>query len=164
MAKANVKPAPEIKEPEQAPKKKKGGFLVILIVLLLLGGGGAAAWYFLFYHPGAKPQAAKAAPPVFQRLDTFTTNLAGPEAHYLQADITLQIADAKVGDGISTRMPEVRNAILQIMRSKRASDLATPNGTKQLADQIKGAVNQILGAHGPSQGVTDVLFTNFVIQ
>lgn len=171
MAQAKNAPPPA-EAPEEAPKpKKKGKLLVIILALALLGGGGGAAWWFLVGSKSATGQSHKKEeaekPPVFTRLDQFTVNLQrGPdgEDHYLQVDVDLQVADDKVIEQIKLRMPQIRNALLLLLSSRTADDLAPVEGKQKLAADIVAQVNKILGAKDSKQGVLGVYFSAFVIQ
>jgi flagellar FliL protein len=130
----------------------------------VLGGGGGAAWYFM--SPGDAPKEAKAAPPkapVFLALDTFTVNLQGGD-HYLQADITLQVANQAQVDTLKLHMPRVRSRLLTLLSSKHPDELNTPELKLRLALEIMDQVKQPLHPEGEPQLIDDVLFTSFVVQ
>lgn len=165
MAKDAEKPAGE-----EAPKK--GGklklIIIALLVVLLLGGGGFAYWFIAIHgktQSGAKAvaQAEPEVPPLYTALDPFTVNLKDPGVA-LQAGITLKIHDDKVDAAIKLLMPEIRNQILLILSSQQSSDLMTTTGKEKLGTQIALAVNKILGEKKPKDGVSQVLFTSFIIQ
>ena len=159
--------------PAGASKKKL--IIIILAAVLVAGGvGGGAAWYFLHgkgdqeeSSPSKKKKhsAAKAGPPVFVPIDSFTVNLQ-PEngEQYLQIAFTLQVANAEEMDSIKLNMPKVRSRLLLLLSGKKASELNTVEGKQQLAAEIINQVNQPFEDKGPEQDVTDVLFTAFIIQ
>lgn len=159
--------------PAGASKKKL--IIIILAAVLVAGGvGGGAAWYFLHgkgdqeeSSPSKKKKhsAAKAGPPVFVPIDSFTVNLQ-PEngEQYLQIAFTLQVANAEEMDSIKLNMPKVRSRLLLLLSGKKASELNTVEGKQQLAAEIINQVNQPFDEKGPEQDVTDVLFTAFIIQ
>ena len=159
--------------PAGASKKKL--IIIILASVLVAGGvGGGAAWYFLHgkgdqeeSSPSKKKKhsAAKAGPPVFVPIDSFTVNLQ-PEngEQYLQIAFTLQVANAEEMDSIKLNMPKVRSRLLLLLSGKKASELNTVEGKQQLAAEIINQVNQPFEDKGPEQDVTDVLFTAFIIQ
>ncbi|MEN6586434.1 MAG: flagellar basal body-associated protein FliL [Sulfuricella sp.] len=167
MAKDKGKPAEEAVE--AAPKKGKGKLLIIIVAaVVLLGGGGGAAWYFLHGKKAGNEEQAKhvepAKPPVFVKLEAFTVNLtADGEDHYLQTDIELKVADAKVSDVIKEHMPEIRNNVLLLLSSKTAGALSSMEGKQKLSNEIKEQVNKVLHAKD-ADGVSGVFFTSFVIQ
>lgn len=162
MAKDNAKKEEIIEESEVKPKKKP--ILLIVIMLLVLAGGGGAAWYFTqgqSSHP-VKEEKPK-VPPVFEKLEAFTVNLAGGE-RYLQVEMSLKISDVKVSEEIKLRMPEIRDSILRLLSSKQAEELTSVEGKAKLSEDIKKQANQVLGTKSPQEGVLAVLFLSFIIQ
>lgn len=175
------KQEPDDSADEAAPApKKKGNLLKMLLLiafpLLLIGGG--AAWYFIGKAEPAeeKPVAGKAAPakaakstpskpPTFVPLEPFTVNLQMEDsAQYLQVGLTLKTADPAYTEAIKLNMPDIRNRILLLLSSKKASQISTLEGKQALATEIMGETAQALGTSVPSGGITSVLFTSFVIQ
>lgn len=184
----------EEKNPEeQAPPAKRGKLLIFIsigvVVVLLIGG--LAAFLLLKNKPaadGAEDEAAaetshdskkngKETPPVYVKLETFTTNLAAEDpsasqtAQYVQAVVELKVEDITDGEVIKQYMPEIRNGILRLLSSKKASQLASVEGKDTLAAEIRSTVNGVVnpspkkGTKGGSQGpVTVVLFSSFIIQ
>lgn len=150
-----------------APGKSKEKLLILIIVVLALLGGGAAAWYFLHDKKEGAPHKAvvKAGPPVFLPIESFTVNLQ-PEVgdQYLQIAFTLQVDGGEQVDLIKNNMPKVRSRLLLLLSGKKASELNTVDGKKQLAKDIIGQVAEPFEDKGPSQNVVDVLFTSFIIQ
>ncbi|CAB1370524.1 flagellar basal body-associated FliL family protein [Denitratisoma oestradiolicum] len=184
----------EEKNPEeQAPPAKRGKLLIFIIigvvVVVLIGGLGA--FFLLKNKPaadGAEDEMAaeidhgskkdgKETPPVYVKLETFTTNLAvedpaGPQtAQYVQAVVELKVEDVAEGEVIKQYMPEIRNGVLRLLSSKKASQLASVEGKDALAAEIRSTVNGVVnpspkkGAKGGAQGpVSVVLFSSFIIQ
>ena len=170
MAKAAEKPA--AKEGEEG-KKKGGGLKIIilaLLVLILLGGGGFAYWYIMIHSKAdhSAKVAAEAEPedeaaPVYTPLDTFTVNLKDPGIA-LQTDISFKVHDEKMAEKVKQRMPEIRNQILLILSNQQQADLNSPGGKEKLAEQIRDVANKILEVKKPRLGVSQVLFTSFIMQ
>lgn len=156
--------------PAQPAKSRKLLFLILGVVLLAAAGGGA--WYVFSQGaapaangatPAAKPVAMK--PPVFMSLETFTVNLQGEDGQqFLQANLTLQVADQAQADLIKLHMPQARNRLLLLLSSKQASDILTVEGKKKLASEIVEQLKQPFMAQGPKPDVSDVFFTSFVVQ
>lgn len=174
---------------EAPPKKSKKLLIIILaVVLLLLIAIGAGAMLLMkgggdeaddevaeeVEKPAKKKPKAKAGPPVFVNLDTFTVNLV-PETgdQYLQVAITLELDDATRQPELSMLMPKIRNNVTLLLSSKKASELLPTEGKKQLAleitDEINSAIDppvtnkrgEVVAPEGP---VVSVLFTSFIIQ
>jgi flagellar FliL protein len=142
-----------------------------LILVLILGGGGAAAWFFLMKphkpddHKPVEVKVEAPKPPVFITLETFTVNLQpDPETQYLQTDITLKVGSAETGEFLKLHMPEVRNRLLLLLSSKKASDLLTLEGKKALSTEIIEQLKEPFNAGEKPQEVLGVSFTSFVVQ
>jgi flagellar FliL protein len=165
-----------------APKKKGKMLIIILAVVGILVIGGGVGAYFLLSKPAAENKAGhgdeEAAAseadaeeegdggdhaPVYVKLEAFTVNLADQES-YLQTEMQLLVADAKVGDKINARLPEVRDAMIRLLSSKTAEELSQQEGKDVLAGEIQKQINQILGVKGKLKGVKKVLFGAFIIQ
>jgi flagellar FliL protein len=179
-------------EEQSGGKKPKGKLLVVVAALAVLAlGGGGAAWFLLSGKPDDHAKAAVAlpsSPPVFVTLEPFVVNLAGESERYVQVGIDLKVADSHVPDQIKAHMPEIRNAVLLLLSSKNAEELATLEGKNRLRQEIRAAVNAALGMSAPAPaselsgaageahaaapsaathaaaGALDVLLTSFVIQ
>ncbi len=176
---ARQEPGSGVEEAAPAPKKRRSLVKLVLLLTLLLGGAGGGAWYFLQDQQPAAAKAgpAKAAktdharadpskPPLFVTLEPFTVNLQHEDAssQYLQVGLALKVSDAGAVDAIKLHMPEIRNRILLLLSSKKASELATAEGKKTLSTELAREVLQPLAGSVPAQGLDSVLFTSFVIQ
>jgi flagellar FliL protein len=177
MAKEEAAPAAEA-----APKKKKTLLIIIIAVVALLLVGGGAAVYLLTSKPAAEKHAkvdgeeaghgdegdaeeeeGEEHPPIYEKLETFTVNLADGET-YLQVEISLKVADAKVQEKLKAHMPEVRDAMLRLLSSKSPEELSEADGKAKLAKEIQKQMNELIGAKKAKKGVQGVLFTAFILQ
>lgn len=164
------------------PKKTKKLLIIVLIavLLLVLGGGGAA--YFLLKSDDAddeevaeetsrsKKKATKALPPVYIALDTFTVNLVPDTTEqYLQVMMSVETDDPAMAEQIKLYTPRLRHEIMDILSSKKATEIATREGKKALADELLKAIRSIVdtpakGQKGDDSAIKAVLFTTFIIQ
>lgn len=173
--KAVPKTSPKVVPPEgveEPPVKKKSRtklLVLIAVVILVLAGIGGAAWYFFGNDAAAgdakevKHEAAK--PPVFVTLDPFTVNLARETSEqFLQASMTVQVADQNQVEVIKLYMPLVRSRLLLLLSSKKASEISTPEGKKALSDEIVAQLKMPFAPNTEPQKVNGVFFTSFVIQ
>lgn len=148
MAVSAVKsePAPEVTAPPPAGKKGLA-IKLALVAIIVIGAGGGAYWHF-FSNPQDSTQEAKQAPakpPVFHPLETFTVNLQLVDnPQFLQAGITLKVADNAAIETLKLHMPVVRDRILMLMSSRKATELLTVEGKRQLGDDIVASVNEVL--------------------
>lgn len=164
-----------------APKKgKKKLIILIAAVVALLGVMGGGAVVYLKQKAAAEAAAAeaeddeeagdeavagkknaakdshkrdeKAAPPVFVPLEPFVVNLADREAdRFGQVGITLEVADAKVGDEIKAYMPAIRNNILLLLAHKTAGELMEPEGKELLAREVRREALRPMGYELPDE-------------
>lgn len=158
--------------------KGKGKLILIIVIALVVVIAGAGAAFMMMSGNQGDDAAAEEAgghadkqakndaeehPPVYERLDVFTVNLAGGE-NYLQTEISLKLSGPEFAEQIKQRMPEVRNAVNETLSSKTQDVLVTVEGKKKLAAEVQSQVNGIIRVKEPDEGVTMVLFNTFIIQ
>ena len=163
---------------DEAPKRKGKGKLIIIIVvvLVILIGAGAAAMFMMnkdadsedapTEQPKKKKDGGKPLVPAYVPLERFTVNLI-PETgdQYLQIECTVEAEDLHAVDQIKGHMPKLRNQIMLLLSSKKASELNSKEGKEQLANEMGEQINLVLEPDGKGKGpVKEVLFTSFIIQ
>jgi flagellar FliL protein len=135
------------------------------LALLLAGGGGA--WWFLSGQPAAAAEAEPVEeapePGAAVTLDPFVVNLADPgAARFLRLSLALVVDEehaAEVGESAVTKA-RIRSAIIELLTEQTADRLITPAGKAELKSAIgERASHAVEGMH-----VSDVLFTEFVVQ
>ena len=152
-------------------KKFKLIFLLNSFVLMAL----MAAGFFVVWNKVSSlaPQGEKASKkaaegenvgevigPIFS-LDTFIVNLADKGGRrYLRVTMDLELSDGKVTKELEKRLPQVRNAILMILPTKRFEDISSLEGKIALRDEIIAKLNSFL----KSGTITNLYYTEFVIQ
>lgn len=163
--------------PAAASGSKKKLIVMILAAVLVLGAGAGAGWYF---SQGAAPHGEEEAPakdakkkkkkdpsakPEYVPIEAFTVNLQ-PEngEQYLQVQFTLQVAGTEEATLVKDNMAMVRNRVLLLLSSKKASEINTVEGKQQLATEIQASITAPFEKDGDEQEVSDVLFTSFIIQ
>lgn len=138
--------APEAAAPP--PKKKRSKLLFIFLGLFLISAGAGGGWWYFASadNPESEAKVPEAKPPVFVALESFTVNLLPEDGiqHFAQIGLNLKVADQEVANSIKQRLPEVRNRILLLLSSKRASELIVPAGKERLAEDILKAVMAIV--------------------
>lgn len=150
--------------------------LKFLIPLAVIIGGTIVGTFFYLNHGNVSAsageiseQASKAPEPVpspiFSELEPFTVTLYGETRNrILYTAITLRVSNESSRAMISEYMPEVRDRILKVLSTQNTSTVQTPDGRQQLAETIKNTLSQPFAAQLPSPGISDVLFTAFVVQ
>ena len=139
-AEAEASPAP--------PRKKAFNWKLPVIGVCVLGMvGGGAYWFMNRQHSEAAKEVKvePVKPPVFLPLDAFTVNLKVEEVpQFLQVGLTLKVTDAAAVDQLKLFMPEIRDRILRLLSSQKASVLLTLEGKGALATDIVTSINAIV--------------------
>jgi flagellar FliL protein len=116
-----------------------------------------------FVAPPATPQAVPA--PIFIPITPFTVTLQSADRERIvHLAITLRVSDEQSRQRIEKYMPEVRSRILMLLSSQTPESVQTPQGKVDLAGAILKVVNKPFTPLPDGQYVTDVLFTEFVVQ
>ena len=95
-------------------------------------------------------------------LDQFTVNLSTPGSaspKYVRVNISLEVSSEDAELEVNSKMPQVRNAVIDLFNSKRPGDLATAEGRDYLKEEIRNALNAFM-VTGKVKGV---FFTNFAL-
>lgn len=150
--------------PAKSGKLKR--ILIIAIGAIVLLGAGAGGAYFLLGKSGHASKPAPPPPPVFFPLDSLTVNLQADDGimHYLRVGLTLKLKEEKAQAALTERMPEIRSRVLLILSGKHPEDLATIDGKRKLAAELRSAVESIASTPDHPAHVDEVLFTEFVVQ
>jgi flagellar FliL protein len=155
-----------------APGSKKKLIVIAGLVLVLAGAGGGGYWWWSHRAP-ADPKAAEAAEKAAPHtpedagvvsFDPFVANLADEGGtRFLRTSLKLVVAGAETAKEVEENAVEraqLQSAILEILTVHTAEHLVTPEGKAELKKQILEKTGHVLH----SAKVTDVLFTEFVVQ
>lgn len=183
MASAEQPNLEEVGEGSLQPKKKSrfGSKLVrLILIIVVLAIIGAGATVFLLLQKKSELEAAEgenapttpqvnlAKPPSFVALEPFVVNLQPEDGErYLQVIMAVRVNDMKTGDSLKSFMPEIRHRINLRLTGKLPSEISTPPGQEQLAQEITADINSVLGSPlpgGPEALAHSVLFNSFIIQ
>lgn len=94
-------------------------------------------------------------------LDSFTANLAqgdGPR-RYVRLDAVLKMSEDAKAPEFEARKPQIRDAIISILNTKRADDLLKKEGKSFLKEEIKSSINSFL----VDGSVEDIYYISFQI-
>ena len=79
-------------------------------------------------------------------LDGFTSNLApgdGPR-RFVRMSVVLKFSQDSHQEEFKARIPQIRDSIINILNSKRSSDLLKKEGKDYLKQEIKSSINSFL--------------------
>ena len=157
--------------PAEAPagggSKKKMIVIILAAVMASGAAAGGAVWFLGRNKAPAAVEEKKAAsgPAIFLPLDPFTVNLVSEDTDkYLQVTVHLQVADAPTVELLKPNIAIVRNRILILLSSKKASEINSVEGKERLAEEIVEEMKRPFVPKGKEQEVLGALFTAFIIQ
>lgn len=113
-------------------------------------------------HGGGKKGEKSASEARSIALEQFTVNLATPGGtaqKFVRVNIALEVATDEVEKEVQSKMPQVRNAIIDLFNSKRPNDLVSAEQREYLKEEIRNALNSFM-TNGKVKGV---YFTNFAV-
>ena len=120
------------------------------------GGGGKA--------PPAGVGGDKFASNYYALDKDFTSNLQD-SVHYVQVGIAVSTPyEETVIDNLKTNEIAVRSAILMALGDATEDEVFTSDGKKKLAARLTAAINATLKQKEGFGGISNVYFTNFVVQ
>jgi flagellar FliL protein len=160
-------------------------WLLVLVIVAALCIAGT--WFFLHWQSsretnpvqinvgqgGAPTQIAYTAPPavaqipapIFMQLAPFTVTLEDADSERLMhIGFTLRLGDEQSRLRIEKYMPEVRSRVLMALSSLSPKSVRTPEGKAEIAKAVAAAVSKPFAPIPDGQNVSDVLFTEFVVQ
>lgn len=153
--------------------KKK--ILLIVAAIVFVGIGVAGGYFFLGKGGG---EAQEEAPHLVElQVGELTTNLADANGRRLiQVEVGLVVEEGSAGGkghggDEQEGLTEIRDAILEVLRSKEYRDVIGADGMKKLKDDIRTRVNETMHDGGKGTGeaggagkVVEVHFSKFLVQ
>ncbi|WP_227105868.1 flagellar basal body-associated FliL family protein [Chromobacterium rhizoryzae] len=100
--------------------------------------------------------------PIIGKLDAFVASLSGDYGFLLHVDMQAELASEEAKKRFTDYAPKFRSAMIMMLSSYTATELATPDSKEQLQAQAKQLINELMEAE-EEQAVTRVLFTTFTI-
>ena len=155
-----------------APARSKSRLVLIAgVVVVLAGAGGGGYWWWSHRAPADPKAAAKEVEAHHEPADAgvvsfepFVANLADEGgSRFLRASLKLVVAGAEAAREIEesdVEVAQLQSAILEVLTVQTAEHLVTPEGKAALKKQVIEKADHVL--HNAK--VTDVLFTEFVVQ
>ena len=173
-------------------KSKKKLIIIVAAVLVLAIGGGAFMFLGKKEVKPEDGEHAEAEPEQHYEtvaLDSIIVNLS-ENASFLKVKMILEydpkvVLRAKAGHGggggyggggaggegekdgglpgvLGEKEPNIRDAIIRVMSSKKAEEVLTKDGKEQLKQELIEAINEATGLDEPA--ITNIFFVEFVIQ
>jgi len=149
--------------------EEKGGNNIIIIILAIfisvLLASGASYFMFTKFALGNNTNNRAQTDNTSKELGTttpigqFLVNLADGR-RFIKVNIVLEVSNDKVVAELTERQPQIRDAIITILRGKDYNQINSNEGVRKLRTEIMNKINQNL----IKGKVTNVFFTDFVVQ
>ena len=171
----------DLDEPRGRSPLVKWG-LIGIVVLALIGGCGAV-WYFLLggsAHFGSQQAKPVEAPlPYFMDLKPFVVSLPSSSGtpHFVQLGISLQLPRTAAGELVTAVLPEIQDAMRQILLGFRSDDLQSPDGVNKVRKIMKQHLNEVMArvlgperiaklteGTGSQDFIQNILFSTLIVE
>jgi len=94
-------------------------------------------------------------------LEPFLVNLSDTDpVRYLKVRVDIESTEKKQSEEFAKRLPQLRDAIITVLSSKKFNDIYDSEGKKKLKEEIIAKLNQSLS----QMRVRTIYFTEFVVQ
>lgn len=152
---------------------RKPWWLLGILIIMLSMACSAAVFFMLDSKSSAVAQDSvassepvEAPTPIFVSVSPFTVNLQSDKyaQRLLYIGLSLKVADIQTHELIVEHMPQVRSRLLMLLSSQSAEDLTTPQGKLALSQEILALFDEPFSDPQPTLAVTDVLYTDFIVQ
>lgn len=133
--------------------------IIIVVVLLVMGAAG----YYLFQRniSGSTQKNSTSTKEYLFTTGEITANLNDPQNRsYIKINIYLGYNSQKLGTELTDKTPQIRDAMLNILRSKKASDLNSQQSIDKMKTELIDKINSIL----TTGKVSSVYFSDILIQ
>lgn len=171
----------DLDEPRGRSPLVKWG-LIGVVVLALIGGGGAV-WYFFLggaAHFGAQQAKQVEAPlPYFVDLKPFVVSLGSSSgtSHFVQLGISLQLPRTAAGEMVTAVLPEIQDAMRQVLLGFKSEDLQSPDGVNKVRKVMKQHLNEVMArvlgperiakltdGTGSNEFIQNILFSTLIVE
>lgn len=152
--------------PPAAKKKKKLGLLLAIVVGVLVAGGGAGAYWYTRPVPetDAKEVEHEAEPGGVVTFEPFVVNLADREGtRFLRIGVQLVVEGTEAAEEVEKDQVlkvRLRSKVLELLAEQTSDHLVTAEGKAALKSAIAERASAII----TPRKVSDVLFTDFIVQ
>lgn len=146
--------------------------IIIISVAVLFMGMVGAGFFILWNKISQMPQGPAMVEEIaveeeenvigpLYTLDTMIVNLSGHGGkRYLRVTMALELSDPEAVTTIESRLPQVRDAVLMILPTKKYEDVSTTDGKIALRNEVMEKINTLM-----TKGqVNNIYFTEFVVQ
>ncbi|AOY77310.1 flagellar basal body-associated FliL family protein [Clostridium formicaceticum] len=131
--------------------------LYSLIGFILSGVVFGTIAYFAFFR-GAH-EANRDIKTYEFHIGSFSTNLSH-QRNFFKGEIVIETADKKLLSKFDEKNAELRDSIIEVIIAKKPEEILSPEGQQQLREELIQVIGQVMA----SDKITNVYFTDYIIQ
>ncbi len=144
--------------------------ITMAIALVIIAAVGSAYITYLVFSrstmdvtaaAGEEPKGSEFGP--VHKVGEFTVNLMVPQGfspRFVRTGLVVEVGDKKYISELARRDPQVRDAVISILRTKTQEDISGAAGMERLRQELGRAISGLL----PEGSITNVYFTELVVQ
>ena len=146
---------PDVAEEKGGKFKKVKKLLIIIVPILLLVIAGLYFFFFVIHGPktsdvaviqqGKEKQPVELEQNTYLDLDPITVGLTptGSKREYLKLGLTFRLASEAETVAVMDKVPMIKDSLITLLRSLRASDFNSSSSTIYLKEEITKRINKI---------------------
>ena len=137
---------------------------VLLIALILLGMSLAGALYAA--DEGEKDEVEPPSRPIYVPIKpAFVVNYGGVgKLRYLKLEVHLRVADTNTSNEVRHHLPLVRDFLVRHFSRLTEDDVSSQQGKEAVRVSALEGLQVLMEEEVGTNGITDLFFSNFVIQ
>ncbi len=141
---------------------------LIIPVLMLAGGGwayykGAVSW--AWFSEMTERSAAESVEPLYFTMDPLVVNLVvGNSYRFLKAQPVIMTHSEAQLERLKTIMPRLRSEMIRLLREQDPQQVLSVNGYEAVRLDVLALVRQLASQKGWRASISDLYFTEFVVQ
>jgi flagellar protein FliL len=94
----------------------------------------------------------------------FVVNLQGGRRNYLRANLQLLAENKEYAEQIALHLPAVRHAMILLISEYSADQLSTSQQREEFRKEALTEIRKTLDKYASSKGLSDLFFTEFLVQ
>ncbi len=152
-------------------KKAKNPSIWAPVIMVGIISTGMSAGMFYMLDKKRVGGVVEAAPvvieaPRYVEIKPFTINILSSERRQrmLYAGVTIKVADEQTHTFLEGRKREIRSRLIQMMSESNTEEIVTPEGKDELNKKIMGIFDKPFTENQPLLQLTEILFTDFIVQ
>ena len=155
----------DIEGSKETSEKPKKGLTIMLIIIGLVAILQCGVLFVIFqdeimgFFENMKPEPVEVT--LYHPMGEMSVNLADTDTrHFLRTNLTIEYKSEELTSSITERAVEIESKVIEILRSKKLSQIDSVEETRQLSDEIVKMLNELF----ETEHFSTIHFTNYLFQ